>query len=55
MENDNLETAGTVELVSTRTTGYLNADGQFVYGEPPAEQTKELPTYIQDGEDVVGE
>lgn len=53
MENDT--TVGTVELVRTETTGYLNEDGQFVYGNPPAAQPKELPVYVQDGEDVVGD
>lgn len=52
MEND---TIGTVELVSSETTGYLGPNGEFIYGQPPAEQPKELPVYVQDGEDVVGD
>lgn len=50
MSNDT--TVGTVELVRTETTGYLNENGEFVYGTPPAEQPKEMPTYVQTGEDA---
>jgi hypothetical protein len=49
MEND---TIANVELVSSETTGYLGADGQFVYGEPPVNPGKEI--FVQTGEDIAG-
>lgn len=52
MENDAI---GTVELVSTETTGYLGPNGEFIHGEPPAQKSRELPVYVQEGEDVVGD
>ncbi len=52
MEND---TIGTVELVRSETTGYLGPNGEFVYGEPPKQEPKELPVYVQTDEDVIGE
>lgn len=45
MEND-INTAPTVELVSSEVSGYLGADGQFVYGAP-------VETFVQTDEDVI--
>jgi hypothetical protein len=53
MENDNLEHVGTVELVSSETTGYLDKDGKFVYGEPPKVEAERTDIYVQTGEDIV--
>lgn len=52
MKNDTVEGLGTVELVSSETSGYLGPDGKFVYGEPPVE-AKEI--YVQTDEDVASE
>ena len=49
MENDNKSIA-TVELVSSEVSGYVGADGKFVYGEPPVK-----PVYVQTDEDVIAD
>lgn len=53
MTNDTTETAvtaGTVELVSSEVSGYLGADGKFVYGTPP----EGGEVYAQSAEDAIG-
>lgn len=50
MENDKMEDVGTVELVSSEVSGYLNADGQFVYGKPEEAKPE---VFEQDAEDAI--
>lgn len=50
MENDNTNEMATVELVSSEVSGYVGADGKFVYGEPPV-----APVYVQTDEDVIAD
>lgn len=54
MEND-MENMGTVELVSSEASGYLNADGQFTHGTPPAEKPfdGDGTRYVQADEDAI--
>lgn len=52
MENDNLPTA---ELVSSEVSGYLGPNGEFIPGEPPAQEPRVHPVYVQTDEDVSGE
>lgn len=49
MSND---TAPTVELVRSETTGYLGPNGEFIYGTPPETERKPEEVYVQTGEDV---
>lgn len=52
MSNDEM---ATVELVSSEATGYLNAEGQFVHGTPPAEKPfdGDGTRYVQTDEDAI--
>ena len=54
MSNDTKQTPA-VELVSSETSGYLNADGQFVPGTPPAERPLDGDgtRYVQTDEDAI--
>lgn len=52
MTNDNLPTA---ELVSSEVSGYLGPNGEFIPGEPPAQEPRVHPVYVQTDEDVSGE
>lgn len=52
MENDT-QNAGTVELVSSEVSGYLDANGQFQPGTPPAAETDEAVAFVQSDEDVI--
>lgn len=52
MENDEM---ATVELVSSEISGYLNSDGQFTHGTPPAEKpfNGDGTRYVQTDEDAI--
>lgn len=60
MENDT--TIGTVELVSSEVSGYLDSEGKFAYGEPVADKAAPAPkndeaeeyvAYAQSAEDAI--
>jgi hypothetical protein len=52
MAND-MEDIGTVELVSSEVSGYLNKDGQFEYGTPPAAEEAKPEAFVQSDEDAI--
>lgn len=55
MTND-MESIGTVELVSSEVSGHLGPDGKFVYGEPvatPKADEQPVEVFTQSDEDAI--